>query len=53
MHILQYNQLDYSKVKEQYNKVISMIKNDDFYSADVKKITDTPYYRVKLVIRNS
>lgn len=48
MHILEYNHLDYSKVKEQYQKVITMLKNDDFYSADVKKIINTPYCRAKL-----
>jgi hypothetical protein len=48
MNILQYNHLDYSRVKERYKKVITMLKNDDFYSADVKKIANTPYYRAKL-----
>jgi len=52
MNILQYNHLDYSKVKEQYKKVIAMIKRDDFYSAEVKKIANTPYYRAKLDYTN-
>lgn len=52
MDVLQYNHLDYSKVKEQYKKVITMLKNDDFYSADVKKIVNTPYYRAKLDYAN-
>lgn len=52
MDILQYNSLDYSRVKEQYNKIITMIKGDDFYSADVKKLTNTPYYRAKLDYTN-
>lgn len=52
MNILQYNQLDYSRVTEQYKKVISMLKNDDFYSAEVKKIPETPYYRAILDYTN-
>lgn len=48
MHILQYNHLNYSVVEAQYKKVVKMIENDDFYSADVKKIPNTPYYRAKL-----
>lgn len=52
MQILQYNHLDYSKVTEQYKKVISQLENDDFRSAEVKKITNTPYYRAKLDYSN-
>ena len=52
MEILQYNNLDYSRLKGQYKKIISMLKNDDFYSAEVKKIANTPYYRAKLDYAN-
>ncbi|EKE01453.1 MAG: Ankyrin [uncultured bacterium] len=48
MHVLQYNHLNYSKVEEQYKKVITLLKNDDFDSAGVKKITNTPYYLAQL-----
>ena len=39
MQILQYKNLDYLRVEPQYRKVVAMIENDDFYSADVKKIS--------------
>ncbi len=52
MNILQYNELDYSKVRKQFKKVVNMLKNDDFYSAEVKKLTNTPYYRAKLDYTN-
>ena len=48
MEILTYNELDISPVKKHYEKVIAMLQCDDFYSADVKKLTGTPYYRAKL-----
>jgi UvrD-like helicase C-terminal domain/AAA domain/Ankyrin repeat len=43
-----YNELDASRVKKQYDKIIDMIRRDDFYSSDVKKLSGTPYYRAKL-----
>lgn len=48
MDILQYNELDLSGVQKQYAKVVEMIKRDDFYSAEVKKLSGTGYYRAKL-----
>ena len=52
MEILKYNELDISKVKKQYEKVIEMLRYDDFSSADVKKLTGTGYYRAKLDYTN-
>lgn len=48
MEILYYNHLDYSLVKKQYDKIVDMLRKDDFYSAEIKKLTNTPYYRAKL-----
>ncbi len=48
MDIIVYNELDVSRVKKQVDKVIDMIRRDDFFSAEVKKLTGTPYYRAKL-----
>ena len=52
MEILKYNELDVSRVKKQYEKVVAMLEADDFYSAEVKKLTGTPYYRAKLDYTN-
>ena len=48
MDIIIYNELDLSRVKKQVEKVIERIRSNDFFSADVKKLTGTPYYRAKL-----
>ncbi|MCD8525594.1 MAG: hypothetical protein LRY67_07785 [Gammaproteobacteria bacterium] len=48
MDIIIYNELDASRVKKQVEKVCDAIRRDDFYSAEVKKLTGTPYYRAKL-----
>lgn len=48
MKILEYNDLDNSKVKRQYEKVISCLGKDDFRSADVKKLSEHGLYRAKL-----
>lgn len=52
MDILIYNELNPSDVKSQFDKVIDMLKRDDFYSAEVKKLTGTDYYRAKLDYTN-
>lgn len=52
MDILIYNELDVSRVKKQYNKIVDMLQHDDFYSAEVKKLSGTPYYRAKLDYTN-
>src|ERR1700733_6331170 len=52
MDILIYNELDISSVKKQYDKVVHMLRCDDFFSAEVKKLSGTPYYRAKLDYSN-
>jgi len=52
MEILKYNELDFSKVRKQYEKVVEMLRNDDFHSAEVKKLTGSSYYRAKLDYTN-
>jgi len=48
MKILEYADLDVSKVKRQYEKTIDFLAKDDFRSADVKKLSDQGLYRAKL-----
>ncbi len=52
MDILIYNELNISHVKKQYDKIIDMIRRDDFYSSEVKKLSGTPYFRAKLDYTN-
>ncbi|MCU0444281.1 MAG: hypothetical protein MUE85_05135 [Microscillaceae bacterium] len=48
MEILIYNELDYGKLKKQFDKTVEHLKNRDFKSADVKKMVNTGFYRAKL-----
>ncbi|MCL4476528.1 MAG: UvrD-helicase domain-containing protein [Nitrospirae bacterium] len=48
MKILEYNDLDTSKVSRQYQKVIGYLQADDFHSAEVKKLAEHNLYRAKL-----
>ncbi len=48
MDLLYYNELDYTKVKKQFKKVEKALANNDFKSADIKKMIPTDYYRAKL-----
>jgi hypothetical protein len=48
MEILYYNDLDFSKVKKSFHKVVEQLKAGNFAGADVKKMVDTGYYRAKL-----
>ncbi|OGW45610.1 MAG: hypothetical protein A2078_03060, partial [Nitrospirae bacterium GWC2_57_9] len=48
MKIIEYIDFDTSKVKRQYGKVRAFLENDDFYSAEVKKLADHDVYRAKL-----
>lgn len=48
MKILEYNDLDTSKVSRQYSKVIINLVKDDFHSAEVKKLAEYNIYRAKL-----
>ena len=48
MKILEYNDIDYSKVRRQYEKVIGCLERDDFRSADVKKLAEHDLYSARL-----
>jgi len=48
MKILEYNDLDISRVRRQYEKLIGFLEKDDFHSAEVKKLADHNLYRAKL-----
>lgn len=48
MEILYYNDLDYSKVKKQFEKTVAYLRNGDFKSAEIKKMQPTAYYRARL-----
>jgi hypothetical protein len=46
--ILQYSDLDVSRVREPFERVVMHLRAGDFRAADVKKLTGTPFYRAKL-----
>ncbi len=48
MKILEYNDLDTSKVRRQYEKVIACLERDDFSSAQVKKFIGHDLYCARL-----
>ena len=48
MKVLEYNSLDIDVSNKQYEKVLAMLNNGDYNSAELKKLQGTPYYRVKL-----
>ena len=48
MEVLTYNEIDYGKLKKQFDKTVEYLKNKDFKSADVKKMVNTGFYRAKL-----
>lgn len=48
MEILYYSDLDYSRVKKSFSKVVEFLKAGNFAGADVKKMANTGYYRAKL-----
>ena len=48
MKILTYKDLDTKRVTKQYNKVVDLLKADNFASAEVKKLKPSGYYRAKL-----
>ena len=52
MKVLRYNELDTSNVRSQYEKTVERIRQNDFYSAKVKKLAGTPYYRAELDYAN-
>lgn len=50
--ILYYNQLDSKNVKKNFDKVLEQLSRGDFKSADVRKMTNTGYYRARLNIKD-
>lgn len=52
MNILAYKDIAYSGVAKQFKKTVGFLKNDDFASAEVKKMVNTGYYRAKLDYEN-
>lgn len=48
MKVIEYIDLDTSKVKRQYEKLKGFLLKDDFFSAEVKKMADHDLYRAKL-----
>lgn len=48
MRILNYRGLDLAVIHKKYEKIIRMLEQNDFHSAEVKKLLGTPYYRAKL-----
>jgi hypothetical protein len=48
MQILEYNDIDYSKVRRQYEKAVGCLERDDFRSADVKKLAEYDLYSSRL-----
>ncbi len=48
MRLLLYKDLDIRRVKALFAKLRKAIEADDFRSADVKKLSPTPYWRAKL-----
>lgn len=52
MNILYLNNIDYSKVKNQFRKTVKFLEAGDFNSAEIKKLPDTGFYRAKLDYEN-
>lgn len=48
MEILYYNDLHYTKVKKQFDKVVEQLRSNQFAAAEIKKMANTGYYRAKL-----
>ncbi len=52
MQIVEYADLDTSRVDRQYQKIIGFLEKDDFHSAGVKKLAEHDLYRAKLDDKN-
>ena len=52
MNILYYRDLNYTKVKKQFDKTVGYLKAGNFSSAEVKKLAINGYYRAKLDYEN-
>lgn len=47
-----FNDIDPGKVRKQFDRTIEQLSRGDFASAEVKKMTETGYYRAKLDYEN-
>ena len=47
-----YNDINPGKIRKQFDKTVAQLSNGDFASAEVKKMTDTGYYRARLDYEN-
>ena len=52
MEILYYNDLDFSKVKKQFEKTVNQLKAGNWAGAEIKKMQNTGYYRARLDAEN-
>ncbi len=52
MKILIHSDLDATRVRSQFDKVVAALARDDFYTAEVKKLADRDLYRAKLDYSN-
>lgn len=48
MKTLEYSDIDYSKVRRQYDKIVGCLERDDFRSAAVKKLSGHDLYSARL-----
>ncbi len=48
MRLLEYGELNVAGLKQKYTKITLLLKKGDFSGAQVKKLSNTPYYRAKL-----
>jgi hypothetical protein len=48
MDVLQYSDLDISRVRGQFKSAAAHLRAGDFRAAEVKKLAGTPFYRAKL-----
>jgi ankyrin repeat protein len=52
MNVLFLSDIDFSKVKKQFGKTVEFLEKNDFDSAEIKKLTNSGYYRAKLDYEN-
>ena len=48
MNILLYKDIAYAGIAKQFKKTVGFLENDDFASAEIKKMQSSGYYRAKL-----
>jgi hypothetical protein len=51
MNVLYLSDIDYSKVKKQFDKTVGFLENNDFDSAEIKKITESKMRQNKKVFK--